>query len=81
VNNAIHWAAVEDVLAGLGWRPAHAELEYHRPARPGCEPRLVATRESGPAWAWLLDGGAGSGGGRPLASARLDREPLADSAS
>ena len=77
VNNAIHWAAVEDVLAGLGWRPAHAELEYHRPALPGCEPRLVVTHAPGQAWAWLRSG-EGDGGGRPLASARLDREPTAD---
>ena len=38
VNNAIHWAAVEDVLAGLDWLPDGAELEYHRPVLPGCEP-------------------------------------------
>src|SRR5437764_1055464 len=29
VNNSIHWAAVEDVLAGLAGPPAAAELEYH----------------------------------------------------
>jgi acyl-ACP thioesterase len=81
VNNAIHWAAVEDVLAGLGWRPAHAELEYHRPALPGCEPRLVATHAPGQAWAWLRSGGDGSDGGRPQASARLDREPAAGQAA
>jgi acyl-ACP thioesterase len=67
VNNAVHWAAVEDVLAILGWAPARAELEYHRPALPGSEPRLLA--EPGPdhARAWLLNGG------RPLASALLTR--------
>jgi acyl-ACP thioesterase len=79
VNNAIHWAAVEDVLAGLDWLPARAEIEYHRPALAGCEPRLYSTHTPGQAWAWLLDGGGdGRGGGRPLASARLDREPVAD---
>ena len=28
VNNAVHWAAVEDELAGLDWLPGRAELEY-----------------------------------------------------
>src|SRR5580693_6274200 len=31
VNNAVHWAAVEDELPGLDWLPGRAELEYHRP--------------------------------------------------
>ena len=59
-NNAIAWAAVEDVLAAGHWRPAdpltseppaagdwlpaQAELEYHRPMLPGGQPRLL-TRE------------------------------------
>jgi acyl-ACP thioesterase len=65
VNNAVYWAAVEDVVAALGWLPAACEIEYHRPALPGCEPRLVCSPAAGEAWAWLLSGG------RPLASARM----------
>jgi acyl-ACP thioesterase len=65
VNNAVYWAAVEDAVAALGWLPAVAEIEYHRPALPGCEPRLLTSGGSGEAWAWLLNGG------RPLASARM----------
>jgi acyl-ACP thioesterase len=67
VNNAIYWAAAEDALAGLGWRPSRAEVEFHRPALPGCEPRLLADPAPDGAWAWLLSDG------RPLASARLAR--------
>jgi acyl-ACP thioesterase len=69
VNNAVYWAAVEDALAGLGWLPRSAEIEYHRPAQPGCKPRLLSSHEPGHAWAWLLNGSS------PLASARLDRWP------
>jgi len=67
VNNAIYWAAAEDALARLGWRPARAEVEFHRAALPGCEPRLLVGPAPHGAWAWLL------GNGRPLASARLAR--------
>ena len=67
VNNAIHWAAVEDVLAGLDWLPGVAELEYHRQILPGCEPCLAAAREPDQVMIWLL------GGGQRLASARLLR--------
>jgi acyl-ACP thioesterase len=69
VNNAIAWAAAEDVLATLDWRPALAEVEYHRPMLPGCQPRLLTQagdrdhddhgdRENGDreVFAWLLDG-------------------------
>ena len=42
VNNAIAWAAVEDLLATQDWLPSVAELEYHRPILPGCQPRLLA---------------------------------------
>jgi acyl-ACP thioesterase len=77
VNNTVHWAAVEDVLAGLGWLPAAAELEYHRPILPASRPRLL-TAPAGPAgpagpgrpggrYTWLLDGT------ERLASARLTR--------
>jgi acyl-ACP thioesterase len=65
VNNAIHWAAVEDVLAGLDWLPAVAELEYHREIRPGCSPVLAAVSEPEQVMIWLLDRG------QRLASARL----------
>ncbi len=56
VNNAIHWAAVEDELAGLGWLPGHAELEYHRPILPGAEPELVTSTGPGELRAWLRQG-------------------------
>ena len=56
VNNAVHWAAVEDELAGLDWLPGRAELEYHRPILPGAEPELVASREPGELRAWLRQG-------------------------
>ena len=65
VNNAIAWAAVEDVLAAQDWRPAHAELEYHRPMLPGCHPQLLTSGDRGELLAWLMDGGD------RLATARL----------
>src|ERR1700722_15012894 len=67
VNNAIHWAAVEDVLAGLDWLPDGAELEYHRPVLPGCDPYLAVGHEKNQVSLWLLDGT------QRLASARLSR--------
>ena len=67
VNNAIHWAAVEDVMARLDWRPASAELEYHRPILPGHQPRLVTSHTPDQLSCWLLDGS------QRLASARLSR--------
>lgn len=67
VNNSVHWAAVEDVLAGLGWLPAAAEVEYHRPILPGVPARLVAGQAGGQLRVWLLDGG------QRLASAMLTR--------
>ncbi len=67
VNNSVHWAAVEDVLAGPGhdWLPAGAELEYRRPILPGHDPRLVTSRAGDDLWVWLLNGT------QRLASARL----------
>jgi acyl-ACP thioesterase len=77
VNNAIAWAAAEDVLAALDWLPARAEVEYHRPMLPGCQPQLLvrAGHKAGhrashraserEVFAWLMDGD-----GR-LATARL----------
>jgi acyl-ACP thioesterase len=65
VNNSVHWAAVEDVLAGLADAPVSAELEYHRPILPGQQPSLVTSHADGQAGIWLLDGAD------RLASARL----------
>jgi acyl-ACP thioesterase len=70
VNNAIHWAAVEDVLAGLDWLPDSADMEYHRPVLPGCDPYLAASHEKDEVSLWLLDGP------QRLASARLARSAL-----
>jgi acyl-ACP thioesterase len=67
VNNAIAWAAVEDVLAGLDWLPASAELEYHRPILPGDDIQLAASHTRDQLSCWLLNGN------RQLASARLAR--------
>jgi acyl-ACP thioesterase len=67
VNNSVHWAAVEDLLAGRGWLPAAAEMEYHRPILPGQAARLVSSQAGGELRAWLLDGG------QRLASALLTR--------
>jgi acyl-ACP thioesterase len=64
VNNAIAWAAVEDLLAGAEV-PARAEVEYHRAIVAGCEPRLVTGRDDQELLMWLLDGH------RVLASARV----------
>lgn len=66
-NNAIHWSAVEDVLATQDWLPTHAELEYHGPMLPTHEPCLVTSRGTDDLYAWLLDGT------QRLASARLLR--------
>lgn len=67
VNNSVHWAAVEDALAGLGWLPAGAEVEYHRPILPGQRTRLVTGEDRAGLRAWLLTGG------QRLASALLTR--------
>jgi acyl-ACP thioesterase len=67
VNNSIHWAAVEDVLAGLDWRPASAELEYRRPIWPGDDPQLVSRHAQDQLSIWLRTGT------QRLASARLAR--------
>jgi acyl-ACP thioesterase len=70
VNNAIHWAAVEDVLAGLDWLPGVAELEYHREILLGCAPVLATVSEPEQVLIWLLDS-AHRNGGQRLASALL----------
>jgi acyl-ACP thioesterase len=66
VNNAIHWAAIEAVLAD-GWLPSVAGMEYHRAILPGCTPHLEVDQREHDARVWLLDGE------RLLASARLAR--------
>lgn len=71
VNNTVHWAALEDVVAEAGTGPPRrALLEYHRPILPADRPVLRAA----PAWpspgqagAWLTD----AGGGACYACARL----------
>ena len=57
VNNSIHWAVVEDVLAGLDWLPSRAELEYHWPVLPGHDPRLLTERADGQLSVWLCHDG------------------------
>jgi acyl-ACP thioesterase len=79
VNNAIAWAAVEEVLAGDEFlarpeQPAgparlgvRAEVEYHRAVLPGCQPRLATDSGADGTALWLLDGD------HLLVSARLPR--------
>jgi acyl-ACP thioesterase len=69
VNNAIHWAAVENILATLGWQPSAAEFEYHRPILPGHDPQLITSQARDHLSCWLLHGT------QRLASARLSRWP------
>jgi acyl-ACP thioesterase len=58
VNNAIAWAAVEDVLAGM---PAHrivrAEVEYRAPIDRDDPVELVTTSEPGSTTCWLTVAG------------------------
>jgi acyl-ACP thioesterase len=65
VNNAIAWAAVEDLLAGAD-APLRAEVEYARAILPGCQPRLATARDDQELRMWLLDGD------RALVSARIE---------
>ena len=67
VNNTVHWAAAEDILAGLDWLPAAAELEYHAPIMPGDSPQHLVSAAADQVLFWLVDGG------RRLASGRLAR--------
>ncbi len=67
VNNAVHWAAVEDELAVDGWVPAAAEMEYHRAITAACAPVLVTDRRDREAAIWLMSDGS------LLASAWLER--------
>jgi len=66
------------VLAGLDWRPAHAEMEYHHPILPGDRLRLAYRLAPGRAGIWLLNEAM------RLASAQLtrgSRDPGADGAT
>jgi acyl-ACP thioesterase len=65
VNNAVHWAVVEEELTAGNWVPSVAEIEYHRAILPGCTPQVVTDRREGETLIWLLDSG------RVLASVRL----------
>jgi acyl-ACP thioesterase len=67
VNNAVHWAVVEDELAAGNWVPSVAEMEYHRAIEPGCVPDVMTERREGETVLWLV------AAGRLLASARLSR--------
>jgi hypothetical protein len=66
----VYWAALEDVIQELGWLPAHALLEYHRPIMPGSRPRLLTravprSPDSPPhAYAWLAQQGDRFASGR-----------------
>jgi acyl-ACP thioesterase len=68
VNNSVHWAAVEDELAGRGWLPATAEVEYRHPVLPGAHPSLITSDGPGQLGLWLVNGPT------RLASALLARD-------
>jgi acyl-ACP thioesterase len=65
VNNAITWAAVEDLVASTGRQPIRAEVEYHRAILPGCAPRLVTSGDDDERLMWLVSDG------QLLSSARI----------
>jgi acyl-ACP thioesterase len=69
MNNAVHWAAVEDAMSSLDWLPVRAELEYNEPIVSQADPVLLRQETPSVLDTWLL------GGGRVLASARLWRSP------
>jgi acyl-ACP thioesterase len=69
VSNTIHWQAAEEVIAGLGWLPTRAEMEYHHPILPGDRLRLACRLTPVRADIWLLNDT------RRLASAQLTRDP------
>ncbi len=72
VNNAVHWAAVEDAVASEDWLPTKARIEYQAAILPGSEPVLMTARSPGRLDAWLVDGLDGAAGGTRLASAHLE---------
>ena len=55
VGNTVHWQAAEEVLAGLDWLPARAEMEYHHEILPGARLRLACQLSAGRADLWLLN--------------------------
>jgi len=55
VNNAVHWAAVEEALTSVPWLPAWAELAYHEELRGSAAPDLVTAEGEGELSAWLFD--------------------------
>jgi acyl-CoA thioesterase FadM len=63
----VHWQAAEEVLAGVDWLPARAEMEYHHPILPGARLRLVCRLSPAGADLWLQNDAA------RLASAQLRR--------
>jgi acyl-ACP thioesterase len=67
VSNTVHWQVAEEVLAGLDWLPARAEMEYHRPILAGARLRLVCQLSPAGADLWLHNDAA------RLASAQLRR--------
>ncbi|MFZ0170494.1 MAG: acyl-ACP thioesterase domain-containing protein [Acidimicrobiales bacterium] len=67
VNNAISWAAVEDVLRPLSWLPVRAEVEHNEAITLDDSPRLASAPSEVGRDAWLL------GAGRVFTSARLHR--------
>ena len=67
VSNTVHWQAAEEVLAGLDWLPARAEMEYHHPILPSARLRLVCQLSPAGADLWLHNDAA------RLASAQLRR--------
>jgi acyl-ACP thioesterase len=67
VNNAVHWAVVEDELAAGNWVPSVAEVEYHRAIVRGCTPQVATDRREGETVLWLQADGC------VLASARLSQ--------
>ncbi len=67
VSNTVHWQAAEEVLAGLDWLPARAEMEYHHPILPGGRLRLACRLSPGHADLWLNNDAT------RLASAQLSR--------
>lgn len=59
VNNAVHWAPVEEALARLGPAPVplRAELEHRRPLGPEPAAEVLAVRAGGGIDLWLEAGG------------------------
>jgi acyl-ACP thioesterase len=52
VNNTMAWAAVEDLVAGTGWQPGWAEVEYHRPILPASHSWQRAAMTPGGSCGW-----------------------------